>query len=174
MQDHRLRALALLLAFCLCPAVHAQQPEIFTLAQYKAAAHTVASNVAQWRKTIDSVNVDSLPVNYATGKVYEQGKQIVGQDLNMVELWGNRAAQSDSLYDQVNFMFSMQELQMQLELLNGLVSDFSVRDAAVTAKVQNWGAAMNTIANGPLQASFTTIFNYTTRHALLADQACAK
>jgi hypothetical protein len=156
------------------PLSHSQQPPVVTLAQFKATAHTIGSSAEQWRKTIDSVSVDGLPVDYATGKAYEQSKQVVSQDLRMAVLWGDRAEKSDSLYDQINYMSSVQELQSQLQLFNGLLSDFSVRDAAVTAKVQAWADALNNIANGPLEAAFGPIFNYTTRHALQIEQTCAK
>lgn len=111
---------------------------------------------------------------YATGKVYDQGKQIVNQDLNVLLLWAGRVAQGDSLYDQINYLSTMQETQTQLQLLTGLLQDFSIRDKATTAKVQDWATSLNNIANGSLEEAFKVTFDYTTHHSLVFEQACAK
>jgi hypothetical protein len=70
-----------------CPVLFGQNPSP-TLAQFKVSIQAVQANAPQWRKTINSVNVEDLPVAYATGKVYDQGKQIVSEDLRVLLLWG--------------------------------------------------------------------------------------
>jgi hypothetical protein len=114
---------------------------------------TLQTNAPQWRKTINSVNVEDLPVAYATGKAYDQGKQIVNEDLRVLMLWAGRLAQGNSLYDQINYLSSMQEMQTQLQLLTGLLQDFSVRDKATTAKVQDRATGLSNMANGPWKRS---------------------
>ena len=153
------------------PKLHSQEPPP-TPAQFKASVATLQTSSAQWRKVIESVNIEDLPVEYATGKQYEQGKHIVGEDLKMVLLWAGRAGQSGSLFDEINYMSSVQELQGQLQQFSALISDFTVPDKAKTAKVQNWSEAMSNIANGPVDTAFKAAYTYTTRHALQIEKTC--
>ena len=85
MKRVRIKLLALLAALCWCPLLFGQAPAP-TLAQFKISIQTIQSNSPLWRKTINSVNVETLPVAYATGKVYDQGKRIVNEDLDVLLL----------------------------------------------------------------------------------------
>ena len=143
-----------------------------TVAQFKASIRTMQTNSTQWRKVVESVNVDDLPVQYATGKQYEQSKNIVEENLKMVLLWGSRAVQSGSLFDEINYMSAVQELQTQLQLFSSLIIDFTVTDKAKTILVQNWATGMTDLATGPIDAAFKTAYEYTTWHALQAVKAC--
>ena len=156
-------ALYLLAVLLLCPVVRSQAPAP-TVQEFNASIRTVQTRAAEWRKVFESVSVESLPVAYATGKAYDQSKYIVSEDLKMVLLLGDRAAQTGSLFAEINYMSAVQELQTQLQLFSQLTTDFTVTDRAGTTKVQNWSTEMSNIANGPLDQAFKTA--YTTRSAM--------
>lgn len=150
------------------------QTPIPTPAQFKASVSTLQTDSAQWRKMIESVKIEDLPVDYATGKRYEQNQTLVGEDLKMALLWAGRAGQSGSLFDEINYLSSVQELQAQLQLFSEFLAAFAVADKAKTEKVQNWAQGMSDVANGQVNDAYKTAFLYTTRHALLVEKACAK
>ena len=106
--------------------VHSQQttsapaPPIPTLAQYNAALQSVITNEAQWRKAVEAVKVEDLPVSYAIGKEFERTKGIVSEDLKMAALWAARANKEHSLYAEVNFLSSIQDLQSQVQQFAGI------------------------------------------------------
>lgn len=49
-------------------------------------------------------------MSYAVGKQFEQNKYVVSEDLRMAALWATRTSREHSLYDEVNFLSSIQEL----------------------------------------------------------------
>jgi hypothetical protein len=158
---------------CFCPLLFGQSPSP-TVAQFRASIQTVQTSAPQWRKKMNSVNVEDLPVAYATGKVYEQGKQVINQDLDVLLLWAGRVATSNSLYDEINYLSALQETQTQLQLQTSLLQDFSVPDKAMTARVQEWASSLSDLANGPLEEIFKTTFGYAIHHASEVQRACAK
>jgi hypothetical protein len=160
-------------AFLLAPKSSQGQEPPPTPAQFKASVVILQTKSAQWRKVIDSVKIVDLPVQYATGKQFEQSQYIVGEDLKMALLWAGRAGQSGSLFDEINYMSAVQELQTQLQLFSSLISDFTVADKAKTVEVQNWSQAMSDIANGPVDTAFKAAYAYTTRHALQVEKSCS-
>ncbi len=167
------RPLYMLAVLCVAPAMHSQSAAP-TPAEFKASLATVQASSPEWFKIIESVKVDDFPVGYVTGKQYDQSKYIVEEDLKMVLLWSDRAAQTGSLFAEINYMSAVQELQAQLQLFSSLISDFTVSDRTVTSKVQNWSTEMSNIANGPLDQAFKKAYTYTTRHALNVEKACPK
>jgi len=163
----------LLFLVVFCPHLRGQESAP-TPAQFKASVRTVEISAPQWRKVIESVNVEDLPVEYATGKRFEQSKYVVREDLKMVLLWGSHAAQSGSLFDEINYMSAVQELQAQLQLFGSLLGEFNISDHTAATKVGNWAEAMSNVANGPIEGAFKTAYTYTTRHALQIEKGCAK
>jgi hypothetical protein len=130
--------------------------------EFIASVKSFQAQAPSWKKAVNSVSIEELPINYATGKVYEQGKEIVNQDLDTLVLWAGRVEREGSLYSEVNYMSLMQEVQSQVLSFAELVQDFTAKDKATTDKVQAWSKHMNDIANGPLQDLFKTTFAYTT------------
>jgi hypothetical protein len=145
-----------------------------TKAQYKAAVRRVVTEAPQWRKVIDSVKVDDLPINYAVGKQFQQTKDLAAGSLNMTLQWANRMEGEDSLFDDVNFMSSIQDLQSQLQQFSDLLNEFDMTDKASQKKVSDWSQVLAAVADGPVQEIWKTSFSYTTRHALQVDQGCGR
>ena len=140
--------------------------------QFKAAIKTVLSNSAHWQKTIDDVDIDSLPVAYSAGKVYEQNKVILSKDLQVLVLWAHRMEHEESLYGEVNFLSAVQEFQNQLQQFGSLVLDAGASDKASQSKVNDWSNALETLANTTIDGVYKTAFVYTTDHAGRMDQMC--
>src|SRR5665213_27974 len=166
-------AALLLLPVCAVRSGFGQQMTGATLAQFNAALHSVTANEAQWHKLIETVNIEGLPISYAEGKQLEQNKTIVRQDLDMVVLWATAVAKDkNSLYDEVNFMSAIQELESQLQEFVDLLFSYAPTDAASVKKVSGWSADLTTLANGSVNDIWKTSFLYATNHAKQLDQAC--
>jgi hypothetical protein len=170
---------SLLLPFLLSMTLHSQTAPSTpahatpTLAQYNAALQSVATNEAQWRKIVEAVKVEDLPVSYALGKQFEQNKQLVNEDLKMAAQWASRANSEHSLFAEVSFLSSIQDLQSQVQQFAGLMLEFEMTDSAAQKKVMDWADALSTLANGPMQQAWVASYLYTTNRARLLDLSCS-
>ena len=167
----RLSSLVVLLA--LLPAGAQQNNPHPAPAQFEAALETLNTSHVQWAKAINSVKAEELPVSYSEGKLIEDSKYVVNQNLRLVVTWVGRVEREHSLYAEVNLVLSVQELQDQMLQFAGMVSLANMPDRAAEKELQDWAKAVSDIATGPLGDLRTTTVGYVTDHAHLIDQTCA-
>ena len=166
-------ALVLALSMIVMQARGAQgQGPAVKAVQFRAALKCVSSNSAEWQKAINDVDVESLPVPYKIGKIYEKNNTLLNQDLQVVVLWAQRIEHEDSLYGDVNFLSAIQELQNQLQQFATLLLDAEISDPLMRGKVTTWSDTLATHANTTVNDIYQTTIAYTTDHALRMDQMC--
>jgi hypothetical protein len=167
----------LLLPFLLSVAMHSQQASPSqqtppTEAQFTAALQSVIANEAKWRGVVEAVKIEDLPVSYAVGKQLEQSRDMVSKGLKTAALWADTANREHTLFAEVNFLSSLQELQGQFLLLVATIDQYQMTDAAAQKKIGNWVDALATVSNGPVQDVWLVAFSHTTHRAHLLDQSC--
>ena len=171
-----MRKLWLSILFLLSVTVHGQPaptPSTPTQAQFTAALQSVVANEAQWRKTIEAVKIEELPVSYRVGKLLEQSKSRTTRALDQAVRWAGRTNSNHRLSSEIVFLSSIQELQSQMDHFAGLLLQYDMKTTAAQKKVSDWVDALSNLAYGPIDEVRQTSFDHTTNRADLLDQSCA-
>lgn len=111
------------------------------------------------------IKVEELPISYAEGKVLEQNKDMVVQNLDLSSKLAARVLKTGRLSDEINLLETTHEVNSGLHDLAGLLLDVDVKDEASNKKAWDWAKSASDLANGSVNDLYIGTFTYVTAHS---------
>ena len=101
-----------------------------------------------WRAQIDEIDPATIVVPYHIGKLIEDNKKVLLQNLGLVSLYSKNIPSKRSLSAEIDILGLLKEVHSNMDALSDTLVGMVASDQK---KAQTWGAA-GTITSGPLNA----------------------
>ena len=111
------------------------------------------------------IKVEELPISYVEGKVLEQNKDTLVQNLDLSWTLAARVLKTGRLSDEINLLETTHEVNSGLHDLAGLLLNVDVKDEASNKKAWDWANSASDLANGSVNNLYLDTLTYVTAHS---------
>jgi hypothetical protein len=119
---------------------------------YDAHLHTLQGSIPGWRSQIDEIDPATIVVPYHIGKLIEDNKKVLLQNLELVSLYSTNIPAKRSLSAEIDLLGLLKEVHSNMDALSAILLEMVNSDQK---KAQTWGERLGAITSGPLNAEET-------------------
>ncbi len=114
---------------------------------YDAHLSNLQKSIPGWRAQIDEIDPATIVVPYHIGKLIEDNKKILLQNLELVSLYSTNIPAKRSLSAEIDLFGLLKEVHSNMDALSDVLLGMVNSDQK---KAQTWGERLGAITSGPL------------------------
>lgn len=154
--------------------VHGQAspPVLSPSALHSALLRLRKEQLPEWRRVLNSVEVEQLPIAYADGKLIERMRDQSLQWTQIVQTATNQALETNSLLKQIQLAYEINELNHSLSDLSSQLSYFSLPSGPKEDLRIKWARELQDLAGGPINTLTVDIQSFAEARADRLESRC--
>ena len=116
---------------------------------YDAHLSNLQKSIPGWRAHIDEIDPATIVVPYHIGKLIEDNKRVLLQNLGLVSLYSNNIPSKRSLSAEIDLLALLKEVHSNMDAVSDILLGMVNSDQK---KAQTWGERLGAITSGPLMS----------------------
>jgi len=116
---------------------------------YDAHLARLQKSIPEWQAQIEAVDPTKIEVPYHIGKLIDDSKKILLENLGLVSFYSANIPSKRSLSEEINLYSSLRDVHLNLDDLSSTLLSMVATDQKAA---QRWGEQLGTIATGPLNS----------------------
>jgi hypothetical protein len=128
--------------------------------------------LAEWRRSLQQVEIEQLPIGYANGKLIEKTRDQALQWLGICDVAADHALQHDSLVEDILFASNMSELFHSMQDVSTILDNTELPNGLAEDLKNKWSKRIQDLASGPIYDLSQSSLNFSVARAVTQEKEC--